>query len=367
MTREFSRQTFIRGAGVLGAGALLGGCRSTTSAAPPTSSPVPAAPRGTGLPWTTRSRAASSALGADGEFATAKALFNSRFDGSRPAAVVTAISIGDVQRAVTFAARNGVKVAARAGGHSYVGDSAPADAMVIDLRQLRGGITYDDGSELVTIPAAAELNSVQTTLNTYGRSVPAGSCPTVGVAGLTLGGGLGADTRRRGLTCDALVSATVVLPSGESVVATQDDHNDLYWALRGGGGGHFGIVTSFTFRTFPVADRDVVTLAFPEGAAAQAILGWHEWISDADRTNWSMVNVTGSDSGLRCSVVLAASAGDGPAAADDLIAAIGTSAYRRHHPDAEPHGLRRLLLRGRGRHQAARGGRRIGHRRRDDA
>jgi FAD/FMN-containing dehydrogenase len=324
MTLEFSRQTFLRGAGVLGAGALLGGCRSTTSGARPTGSPASPAPQD----WAALDDAIEGRviLPSDGEFATAKALFNSRFDGSRPAAVVTAISIGDVQRAVTFAARNGVKVAARAGGHSYVGDSAPADAMVIDLRQLRGAITYDGGSQLVTIPAAAELNSVQTTLNTYGRSVPAGSCPTVGVAGLTLGGGLGADTRRRGLTCDALVSATVVLPSGESVVATQDDHNDLYWALRGGGGGHFGIVTSFTFRTFPVADRDVVTLVFPEGAAAQAILGWHDWISDADPTNWSMVNVTGSDSGLRCSVVLAASAGDGPAAADDLIAAIGTSA-----------------------------------------
>jgi FAD/FMN-containing dehydrogenase len=261
----------------------------------------------------------------NGEFATAKALFNSRFDGSSPAVVVTAIAPDDVRRAVTFAARNGVKIAARAGGHSYIGDSAPTDAMVIDLRQLRGGITYDDGSQLATVSAAAELNSVQTTLNTFGRSIPAGSCPTVGVAGLTLGGGVGADARRWGLTCDALVSATVVLPSGESVVATLDDHNDLHWALRGGGGGHFGIVTSFTFRTFAVADRDVVTLVFPEDAAAQVILSWHEWMSDADRTNWSMVNVTGSNSGLRCSVVLASSAGSGPAAADDLVEAIGTS------------------------------------------
>jgi FAD/FMN-containing dehydrogenase len=169
------------------------------------------------------------------------------------------------------------------------------------------------------------LNSVQTALTARGRSIPTGSCPTVGVAGLTLGGGLGADARQWGLTCDALVSATVVLPSGEAVITAPDDHDDLYWALRGGGGGHFGVATSFTFRTFAIGDRDVVTLVFPEDAAAQAIRGWHTWLSTADRANWGMVNITASSSGLHCSVVLATPPGGGPGAARDISAAIGVA------------------------------------------
>lgn len=262
-------------------------------------------------------------LPSNGDYAAAKSVFNTRFDGSTTAAVVTVMSAADVQRAVSFAATNGIKIAARNGGHSYIGDSAANSAMVIDLRQMSGGITYDDGSGLATISAAAELNSVQRTLDAHGRSIPTGSCPTVGVAGLTLGGGLGADARRCGLICDALVSASVVLLSGKAVIASPDDHDDSYWALRSGGGGHFGVVTSFTFQTFPVGDCDVVTLVFPESAAAQAILGWHKWLSTADRAIWGMVTLTGSSSGLRCSVVLATSPGDGPGAAGDVSAVIG--------------------------------------------
>jgi FAD/FMN-containing dehydrogenase len=91
--------------------------------------------------------------------------------------------------------------------------------MVVDPRQSAGGITYDDGPGLTTIPAAAQLDSVQAAVVSHGRSIPSGSCPTVGVAGQTLGGGLGSDARRLGLACDA-VSASVVLPSGEVITAS---------------------------------------------------------------------------------------------------------------------------------------------------
>jgi FAD/FMN-containing dehydrogenase len=162
------------------------------------------------------------------EYAEAKNLFNTRFMNSTPAAVVAVTSTDDVQKAVAFAGKNEMKIAVRSGGHSYIGASAANSAVVIDLRQLPGGVSYDDGRRLVTVSAAADLHSVQTALAAHGRSIPSGTCPTVGVAGLTLGGGLGSDTRRSGLTCDALVSASVVLPSGEAVTASPADHADLF-------------------------------------------------------------------------------------------------------------------------------------------
>jgi FAD/FMN-containing dehydrogenase len=325
MTREVSRQAFLRGAvGAVAAGVLLGSCRQRAPLAPQATATV-SIPRN--RDWSGLAAAIDGrvVLPSSGGYTNAKNLFNARFDGSTPAAVVTVVSAGDVPNAMTFAATNGIKISARSGGHSYLGDSAADGAMVIDLRQLPGGITYDDGSGLATVSAAANLDSVLTALAAHGRSIPTGSCPTVGVAGLTLGGGLGADARRWGLACDALMSATVVLPSGETVIAAPDDHGDLYWALRGGGGGHFGVVTSFTFKTFPIADRDVVTLVFPDAAAAQAILAWHRWLGTADRANWGMVNVTASGSGLRCTVVLATPPGGGPGAAGDLAAAIAVT------------------------------------------
>jgi FAD/FMN-containing dehydrogenase len=329
MTREISRQVFVRGALGAAAGVLVGSCRPTAAPGPR----IPPAAPGSTPPSVVKGPADWIALdnAIDGRvilpsnsgYAEAKNLFNTRFANSTPAAVAAVTSTDDVQKAVAFAAKSDIKIAVRSGGHSYIGASAANSAMVIDLRQLPGGISYDDGRGLATVSAAADLHSVQTALAAHGQSIPSGTCPTVGVAGLTLGGGLGSDTRRSGLTCDALVSASVVLPSGEAVTASPDDHADLLWALRGGGGGNFGVVTSFTFRTFPVTDRDVVTLVFPKGATEQAIIGWHEWLHTADRAIWGMVNITvGSGTG-GCTIVLATPPGDGPSTARDLNGAIG--------------------------------------------
>ena len=322
MTREISRQAFIRGAlGTVAVGAL-GACRTTTPG-PQTQSSTsapPDRPDWNALGTTIEGRVI---LPSSADYAAAKALFNSRFDNSTPAAVISVKSGSDVQKAVDFAARNGIKIAARSGGHSYIGASAADGTMVIDLRQLPGGITFHDRPGLTTIPAATQLDSVQAALAADGRSIPGGSCPTVGVAGLTLGGGLGSDARRSGLACDALVSASVVVPSGDVITASAEDHADLFWALRGGGGGNFGVVTSFTFRTFPVTDRDVVNLVFPEGTTEQAIVGWAEWLHGADRAIWGMVNITAGSGSGGCTIVLATPAGDGPGTAGNLSGVIG--------------------------------------------
>lgn len=329
MTRDISRHAFVRGALGVAAGALLGSCRPTSAPDPQNPLPVlgPPTTLGGASPhdWDDLDDRIEGRviLPSSADYGAAKNVFNTRFADSTPAAVVTVKSTDDVQKAVEFAAKNGIKIAARSGGHSYIGASTASGAMVIDLRQLPGTITYDDGSGLATVSAATDLDSVQTALAAHGRSIPSGSCPTVGVAGLTLGGGLGSDARRSGLTCDALVSAVIVSPSGDAITASPDDHADLFWALRGGGGGNFGVVTSFTFRTFPVTNRDVVTLVFPEGMTEQAILGWYDWLRGVDRAIWGMVNITVGSRSRRCTIVLATPPGDGPSRAGDLTAAIG--------------------------------------------
>lgn len=316
-----ARQTFLRGALGLAAGGVLGACAPAPSQPPTTTS---ASPRLVG--WDALADAVDGDVirPADGGFGAAKAVFNTRFDDSAPAAVVKVASTGDVQKAMAFAMDNAIKVAPRGGGHSYVGASVADAALVLDLRGLPGGVGYDAATGLVTIAAGVDLASVQAALDARGRAIPTGSCPSVGVAGLTLGGGLGNEARRLGLTCDALLSAVVALPDGRIVTATAEREPDLFWALRGGGGGNCGVVTSFTFRTFATADRDVVTMTYPESAAAQVISGWQDWLSGAPRSTWGMVNLTaGPNPGLRCTVVLATAAGAGPAAAVSVSDAIG--------------------------------------------
>ncbi|ORA31213.1 FAD-binding oxidoreductase [Mycobacterium aquaticum] len=327
MTPEISRQDFLRGALGLATVTALGACRDGSPSAPAGS--ATAGPTTTAGPpdWSGLADSLDGhvILPADPEFGSAKGIFNTRFAESTPAAVVAVGSASDVSKAVAFAAAHAVKVAPRSGGHSYVGASATSGAMVVDLRGLPRTVDYDDSSGLVTVAAAVDLDTVQSTLNEHSRSIPTGSCPSVGVAGLTLGGGLGADARQYGLTCDSLVSATVVVPGGDTVTASSGEHDDLLWALRGGGGG-CGVVTSFTFRTFATVDRDVVTLVFPESAAAQVIHGWHAWLGTAQREIWGMLNLTsGPGPELQCTIVLAAPARTGGQAASALAASIDTA------------------------------------------
>ncbi len=192
--------------------------------------------------------------------------------------MVTVSSQADVQKAVAFATANNLKIAPRGGGHSYIGASSANGTMVLDLRGLPGGANFDSGSGNVTVTPATNLYAVQQACAGAGRAIPAGSCPTVGIAGLALGGGMGADSRHAGLTCDALQSATVVLPSGDVVTASANDNPDLFWALRGGGGGNFGVTTSMTFATFATGDNDVVRLDFPPSSAVQVLTGWQSWL-----------------------------------------------------------------------------------------
>ncbi len=312
MDHAISRQTFLRGAvSVLATGAVFGAGRA-------------AADQGTGWAGLASSIGGSVLLPANGaQFATKKQVFNSFYNSSNPAAIVAVSSQADVQKAVAFAKANNLKVAPRGGGHSYVGASSAGGTMVIDLRGLPGGANFDGGSGNVTVTPATTLQAVQQALAGAGRALPSGSCPTVGIAGLALGGGMGADSRHAGLTCDALQAATVVLPSGDVVTTSANDNPDLFWALRGGGGGNFGVTTSMTFATFAGGDSDLVRLEFAPSSAVQVLTGWQSWLSAADRNKWGMVDLSVGSAQANCHVLATCPAGAGADVVDALKSAIG--------------------------------------------
>lgn len=314
--KGISRQTFIRGAAmVLASGAVF---EITRAAADPGAA--------SGWGGLASSIGGSVLLPASGtQFSTSKQVFNSFYNNSNPAAVVTVSSQADVQKAVAFAKANNLKIAPRGGGHSYVGASSATGTMVLDLRGLPGGAHFDAGSGNVTMTPATNLSAVQQALASGGRAIPMGSCPTVGIAGLALGGGMGADSRQAGLTCDALQSATVVLPSGDVVNVSANDNPDLFWALRGGGGGNFGVVTSMTFATFATGDTDLVRLDFPPASSVQVLSGWQTWLAAADRNTWGMVDLSVDSTQTDCRVLATCPPGGGPGVADAIKSAVGVA------------------------------------------
>jgi len=310
---EISRQTFLRGAaGALAAGAVFGSARA--AADPPHTaswSDLSTAIRGQVL------------LPDTPQFATAKQVFNTNYNGSTPAAVVAVTSAADVQKAMAFAAAHQLQVAPRSGGHSYVGASTANGTMVLDLRQLPGGVNYDAASGQVTVTPATSLYEMHQALAAAGRGIPTGTCPSVGAAGHALGGGLGAHSRHAGLMCDQLTSASVVLPGGQAVTASAADNPDLFWGLRGGGGGNFGVTTSLTFATFPTGDVDVVNLNFPQQAFAQVLLGWQSWLRNADRNSWALADSTTDAMGSSCRIMATCPAGSGSKVAGAITSDVG--------------------------------------------
>jgi hypothetical protein len=150
---------------------------------------------------------------------------------------------------------------------------------VLDMSGLDGISVAEDG--VATIGAGARLGPVYAALHTHGRTLPAGCGPTVGIAGLTLGGGIGLLGRRYGLTCDRLVGAQVVLPDGRLVECDHDHEPDLFWGLRGAGGGQFGVVTSLRFDTVPEPMTTRIEAHWSDIALEQLVSAWQTWAPDA--------------------------------------------------------------------------------------
>ena len=215
-------------------------------------------------------------------FLQAAHVYNERFDGVLPAAVARPLNAADVQSAVRWAVARGVPIRARSGGHNYAGYSTlGGNGVVLDLRNMRG-ISVARGNGSVTIGTGSQLIDVYAALAAHGATIPAGSCPSVGIAGHALGGGMGLAGRQFGLTTDNILSAQIVTADGRLRTVNSRSNPDLLWALRGGGGGNFGVVTSLTFRLHAIP-RTVASfiVSWPWSRASQAIAAWQGWAPSA--------------------------------------------------------------------------------------
>jgi FAD/FMN-containing dehydrogenase len=192
---------------------------------------------------------------ADPAYDGARAVYNAMID-KRPAAIACCRDVADVISCVRFGRTHGLEIAVRGGGHNAAGLGVWNDALVIDLSPLRS-TTVDPANHTVRVDGGCTWGDVDHATGVFGMATPSGFIASTGVGGLTLGGGIGYLTRRFGLTVDNLLAADVVLADGSLVTANESSHSDLYWALRGGGG-NFGVVTSFTFRCHDIGEQGTI-------------------------------------------------------------------------------------------------------------
>ncbi|MFD7865853.1 FAD-binding oxidoreductase [Streptomyces sp. NPDC059783] len=208
----------------------------------------------------------------------ARSLYNAMID-RRPAAVAGCVDAADVRAVLAFAQESGIDLAVRGGGHSGPGLCMIDGGLTLDLSPMRW-VRVDPGAGTVQAGGGSQLGDLDHATHTFGRGVPAGIMSTTGVGGLTLGGGHGHLTRAYGLTIDSLVAADVVLADGTFVTASEQEHPDLFWALRGGGG-NFGVVTSFTYRLHPVDTVGVAVTVWPVERTAEVLRWYREFLPAA--------------------------------------------------------------------------------------
>lgn len=207
-----------------------------------------------------RQAMAGDVLTAESEgYDDARKVWNADID-RRPAAIARCKTVDDVRAALAFGRKQGLRIAVRSGGHSFPGHSIVDDGLVIDLRQMNG-VNLDAAARRVVVGGGAVWSEVDSVTTPQGLAVTGGHVSHTGVAGLTLGGGVGHLMRSLGLTADSLLSAEIVLADGRPLKASEAENPDLFWAIRGGGG-NFGIATSFEFRLHPLPPTVFAGLVF---------------------------------------------------------------------------------------------------------
>lgn len=191
----------------------------------------------------------------------------------------------DVSNAVCWAVENNVDIRIRSGGHNYEGYSTGNKAMVIDL-SLMNKIKIDNYNNTVKIQGGVNFGKLYNTLATQGYPFPGGACPTVAASGYSLGGGWGYSSRYLGLGCDSIIGVEIIDYEGDLLVANDCIHSDLFWALRGAGGGNFGVVVSITFKLPPKIDNvTFFEISYPNSSPQTQIKflnTWQKWIVDVD-------------------------------------------------------------------------------------
>ena len=220
-------------------------------------------------------------------------LFDPRFDGIHPAGIAYVDNAHDVGTCLAFVRKFGLKFAARSGGHSYAGYSS-STGLIIDVENLKG---VQVSGTTANVGAGTRLVDFYGGLAAHGRAVPGGSCPTVGIAGLTLGGGVGVMARAYGLTCDKLASLNIITANGKALTASPHENSDLYWACRGGGGGNFGVVTWLQFNTVAAPTPVLFFLSWPWSQAAKVIAAWQSWAPNAPDALWSNLHLAAAPGG----------------------------------------------------------------------
>src|SRR5215212_3156672 len=211
----------------------------------------------------------------DPSYDEARQSFNARFSRF-PSAIVVCDNMSDVRNAIRWARQEEVPLRARSGGHSYEAFSVVDVGLVIDVGGLTG-VEVDASRGEAVIGAGVRLLDGYRRLWEHGVTIPAGTCPSVGIGGLTLGGGIGFLSRQYGLTCDNLVAVELVDADGQTLRASEEKHPDLFWALHGGGGGNFGIATAFTFRVHPIGDVVTCTVTWPWDDTPEVLDTWQRW------------------------------------------------------------------------------------------
>ncbi|MGW2558758.1 FAD-binding oxidoreductase [Streptomyces sp. NPDC001514] len=307
--------------GLLGAAAAVGVGVGTTAGAR-----APRPPRAGD--WTALARGLDGTLVRPGnrDYDTARRLFNPRFDGLRPAGIAYCARPEDVRSCLEFARRHGVPVAVRSGGHSYAGWSS-GPGLIVDVQKM-ASVSLSGGT--ATIGAGAKLIDVYDRLTARGRTVPAGSCPTVGISGLALGGGIGVVSRAYGLTSDSVTGARVVTADGRIRYVDAQHDPDLFWALRGGGNAQFGVVTELRLRTHAAPQCTTFFLSWPWSRAEAVVREWQRWAPTAPEEIWANLHlaapVGGRPGSVRVGGLSLASRGDLENRLDRLAGAIGTPA-----------------------------------------
>ncbi len=268
-------------------------------------------------------------LPTDPQYSSVLKWFIGRYDDLMPAVVVRCASVDDVVVALAFAREHELEFAVRSGAHSFAEHSSTT-GLLIDVGQLRS-MSVD--GDLVTVGPGVRLGPLVDQLATIGRTLPLGWCPYVGVAGATLGGGFGPLARYHGLAVDQLVAAQIVLADGRVVTVDASNEPDLFWALRGAGGGHFGVVTQLVLRTSPAVPVTSFAAWWPADQAVELVDAWQQFAPFAPaELNCMLVLHTAPPDAEHLAVVFGLCVGDDGhqvrPVLDELAAQVGTAPER---------------------------------------